>query len=145
MSLNDVINQYGGKIKNDLNMVLNQINEDDPEGLLSYPTTKYVNIDSLKSHLTSSKNFNILSINIQSLNAKFNEFMLLLNDLSSNDTELGAICIQETWLDDANSITDTRPLSINGYNLITQGKRCSKHGGLGIYIKDQYQSIIIIL
>ena len=40
-------------MKNDLNMVLNHNNDDDSEELLSYPTTKYVDIDGLKSQLTA--------------------------------------------------------------------------------------------
>ena len=43
------------------------------------------------------------------------------------------MCIQETWLTDQ---SDVSLFKIDGYNLISQGKKCSAHGGLAIYLND---------
>ena len=32
-----------------------------------------------------------------------------------------------------------RPFLINSYKFITQGKQCSKHGGLAIYLNEMYE------
>ena len=49
----------------------------------------------------------------------------------SKGYEFRAICLQETWL---SSDSDISLFKIDGYNLISQGKMCSSHGGLAIYI-----------
>ena len=47
----------------------------------------------------------------------------------------GAICLQETWL---SSDADVSLLHISGYKLIHQGSKCTRHGGLIIYIHEEY-------
>ena len=136
MSLDNVLNRYGGRIQNDLNEILGHIGEDDPSDVLAYPTTNYVDIEGLKAYLYTYKDFIVLSINIQCINAKFNELVALLNDICSNNNNLSTICIQETWLGDND---DTSPVELNGYKLIPQGKRCSEHGGLFIYLNTIYE------
>ena len=49
--------------------------------------------------------------------------------------EFSAICLQETWL---SSDFDISLFKIHGYNLISQGKMCSSHGGLAIYISEKF-------
>ena len=136
------MNRYGGRIKNDLNMVLNHIGEDDPIDLISYPESKYVDIDGLKYYLTSNNDFTILSINIQSINAKYNELLILMNELTSAGHTLDALYIQETWLSDND---DTSPFRINNFNLIPQGKQVTAHGGLAIYLHEKYKHIPVNL
>ena len=80
--------------------------------------------------------FNILSLNCQSINAKINNIKLFLESVSSDINAFDAICLQETWLS-ADSPTDL--VKLDGYNMINQGKSCSHHGGLIIYVKSCYQ------
>ena len=47
--------------------------------------------------------FCILSLNIQSLNAKFDELVILLHSLTN--CKFSAICIQETWLTDKSDLS----------------------------------------
>ena len=47
----------------------------------------------------------------------------------------GAICLQETWL---SSDADVSLLHIPGYKLIHQGSKCTRHGGLIIYLHQEY-------
>ena len=47
----------------------------------------------------------------------------------------GAICLQETWL---SSDADVSLLHIPGHKLIHQGSKCTRHGGLIIYLHEEY-------
>ena len=47
----------------------------------------------------------------------------------------GAICLQETWL---SSDADVSLLHIPGYKLIHQGSKCTRQGGLIIYLHEEY-------
>ena len=53
-----------------------------------------------------------------------------------DNCEFSAICLQETWLD---SNADTSLLQIEDYTLIPQGKTCSAHGELLIYLHKHYK------
>ena len=50
------------------------------------------------------------------------------------------ICIQETWLSDNYDTTD---LLLEGFNLVTQGTKCSSHAGLAIYVKKHLNFTIL--
>ena len=78
--------------------------------------------------------FCILSLNCQSINAKFDQLNIKVQQLKSNGYEFSAIGLQKTWLF---SDSDTSLIKIDGYNLISQGKMCSSHGGLTIYISEK--------
>ena len=83
-----------------------------------------------------------MSLNIQSLNAKFDGLVIFLHKLNESGCEFGAIFIQETWLTDQ---SDVSLFKIDGYNFISQGKKCSAHGGLAIYLNDNlnYKSLTL--
>ena len=83
-------------------------------------------------------NLTVLTLNCQSLNAKIDELKLYLNMF--NPFQYSAICLQETWLA---SDADTSLLQIEGYTLIQKGKSCSAHGGVAIYLKDNFSFKIL--
>ena len=76
-----------------------------------------------------------MSFNYQSINAKFDEFQLFIEQI--NDiSPLSVISLQERWLDDS---TDVSLFNLPGYKLINQGKsNCSTHGGLMIYVNEKF-------
>jgi hypothetical protein len=78
----------------------------------------------------------LMSLNFQSLNAKFNELILLIEEFRRNNFEFSAICLQETWLD---GDADLSLFQIPGYTCLAKGTRCSPHGGLIIYLLNTYQ------
>ena len=80
-------------------------------------------------------------MNIQSLSAKFDDLVILLDQLN-DDTRNIAILIQESWLNDD---SDLSQLQIEGYSLITLGRVCSSHSGLAIYLNDIYKYSILPL
>ena len=58
-----------------------------------------------------------------------------MNNLSASGQYFGAVCLQETWL---TSDADVTLFDIPGYKLIHQGSRCTRHGGLIIYLHEKY-------
>ena len=78
--------------------------------------------------------FSILTTNIESLNAKFDELFIHITELNKINFKYSVICLQETWLSDNDDISMFR---IDGYNCISQGKSCGNKGGLMIYVDDR--------
>ena len=83
----------------------------------------------------SHNEFITLSLNIQSIHAKFNQLYTIVSKLSSMGLYFGATCLQEIWLA---SDADLSLLQLPGYNIIHQGSKCTKHGGLLIYLSEMY-------
>ena len=85
--------------------------------------------------LSSSANVNqltVLTLNIQSLPAKFQEFTNFINDFRISQNEPDIICLQEIW-----QIEDPTQFSLPGYHNIELNLRNSaKGGGVGIYMKQ---------
>ena len=54
-----------------------------------------------------------------------------MHELSENNTQISALCLQETWL---KTNADLSMFQIPNYNIIFQGKNTSEHGGLVIYM-----------
>ena len=74
--------------------------------------------------------FPILSLNCQSLNAKFDQLQIFINYLKTHGFCFSAICLQETWMDND---SDLSLFQIPGYTCISNGRSCTQHGGLIIY------------
>ena len=128
----DILGSIGGLRNNSLNHILHANTFENNENLDYEVTTikhsPYVDhLEFLKSFKEKQDEFCILSLNIQSLNAKFDELVILLHSLTN--CKFSAICIQETWLTDK---SDLSLFKIDGYNCISQSKICSAHGGLAI-------------
>ena len=74
-------------------------------------------------------NLSIVSLNVQSIKAKFdefrNEFRNELNEINKKH-HISIICIQESWL---SSECCSKMFELPNYQLISQGKYCSNHGG----------------
>ena len=113
-------------------------NTQDSECDLIMPSP-YFNDETLISSLkTKSQNFSIYSLNCQSLKAKINQIELKIEYLRENGVEFSVICLQETWLSDD---SDTFLLQIDGYQLLSQGKTCTSHRGLAIFLNNNFNFI----
>jgi endonuclease/exonuclease/phosphatase (EEP) superfamily protein YafD len=85
------------------------------------------------------KNFSMLSLNIQSLSAKFNEFRELLSHFDSAACSPDIIFIQETW-----KIFDPTHFSLHNYSPLQFICRDNRQGGgVGLYFKSGLQYKII--
>lgn len=86
--------------------------------------------------------FTIMSLNCQSLNSKFQQIQIYMENYANLGCLPSVICLQETWLDHE---ADTSLFQIKNYTLLSKGKSCSLHGGVAMYIHNQfnYQEMII--
>ena len=75
-----------------------------------------------------------MSLNCQSINAKFDDFQLFI-ERSNKIGHLSVIFLQETWTDDN---CDISLYQFPNYNLFHQGKQCSNHCGLFIYVHEEF-------
>ena len=131
----EILKVYGGSNSNNLNNLLHTFHDSEDE-ISTMQHSHYYDWDGLQDIMITNKgDFSLLSLNIQSIRAKFDKFNSLLKYLSESDCLFSAICLQETWLKEND---DTSLLNIPGYNLIHQGSRCSEHGGLIIYLQENF-------
>ena len=81
-----LLTKYGGMNINYLNNVLNvAINENVKNEIPLIKHSPYVNTDELISiFVEKANNFTILSLKVQSLNAKFDQIQILFGQLKSN-------------------------------------------------------------
>ena len=87
----------------------------------------YYETESLPSCLKGEGHFNVLNLNTQSINAKFDA----LEIANQQDIFFHDICLQEIWLkEDANLSI----FHIACYQCISKWKACSKHEDLMIYL-----------
>ena len=132
----DFFQNYGGVINNDLNKLLNSVDDDNDGELNNYPKSSYIDTDELITYLNmNKKNVTMLSLNCQSINAKFSQIELMVNFLKSKELFIDVICLQECWLD---KTCDTSLFELDDYNMISQSKKCCGHGGLITFVKKQY-------
>ena len=136
-----VLKAFGGVAKHSLNEVLTDVNDTD-ENNQTILHSPYFNLDSI-SDITISKNssFKTLSINIQSIQAKFDAFSTFLQILMDKDIIFDAILVQETWVSEQylSQKEYVASFQLPGYNLFHQGKICCGHGGLFTYVRDNYK------
>ena len=81
-------------------------------------------------------NLNVMSLNCQSIHAKFDEFRLFISRINKF-SPIGAICLQETWTSKEDDIS---MYHLHNYKLFHQGKICCNHGGLFIYVHDIFEA-----
>ena len=83
---------------------------------------------------------NILSLNAQSINSKFDSLLTFLEIAKQQNVILHAICSHESWLSDT---SDLFLLQIDGFRFFSQGKHCSSHGGLIPYVNSELNASVL--
>ena len=114
------------------------IDSNDTEGDINVfrPSPYYLN-DNLPSYLKETGKINILSLNAQSINSKFDSILLLLETTKAQNIYFHVVCLRETWLNDN---SDLSLFNIDGYIRYSQGTRFSRHGGLITYVDSKSNS-----
>jgi len=120
-----------------LNNLFNQGAADDPDNFSGSPydstniSCKYLDPLEYANQNRNSKNVSILTLNIQSLSAKFKEFSELIQILASAKCSPDIICLQEIW-----QINRDAFFSLPGYSNIVYKTRSNnvQGGGVGIYV-----------
>ena len=106
----------------------NSINSIEPS--LYYSMTNFINkID--------TDTCTIMSLNCQSLNAKFSNIKLMLDVFAEFNKPIQVLCLQETWFENSDLI-DMGQFHIDDYHLITKNRHASNHGGLAFYIHKNW-------
>ena len=133
--MESILKHYGGMTKNNFLSILDNC-EDLDSTIAVIAESPYIDTDDVTNYIKTFKHdFSILSLNIQSLNAKFSQLQILLKMLSDRNITLSAICLQETWLTDDTYIN---LFSLEGYTPITFPATCSRHTGLIIYLHNSF-------
>jgi len=132
---NELLQEFGGLNANNL-MEIVKDNDGSEEPALLTPS-KYYDLDSFETYAQNHRNkFTVLSLNIQSLNAKYEELIVLINHLRDKlNLNFSAICLQEGWFGEDD---DMSPFKIPGYKPFSQGRQCCWHGGLITYIHKEF-------
>jgi hypothetical protein len=125
-----------------LDLLSRERDEDaDDEAPALFQNSPYYDDDGLKEILRKKqKVFSLISLNVQSLNAKFDQLKILIENLKNSSCYISALCVQETWLTDA---SDVSLLQLDGYHFVSRGRSCSAHGGVALYILDTYDFKIL--
>ena len=137
------LQRYGGLQSNDLNVIMYYDDDENDENfeIPNIVHSAYIDTSELTKYLVDHKNeFTVVSLNIQSINAKFNSLYALLVELAEKGWYFSTICLQESW-PAVNS--DVSFLEIPNYKMFHQGKsRCSNHGGLLTYVHCNFSATV---
>ena len=94
----------------------------------------------IQSRENCQNGMSIVSLNCQSLHAKFDYIRLLIDKVANNNCVLPVLCLQESWF---SCETDLSPYIIPGYHMISTGHYASNHGGLVIYLNKKWEYKLI--
>ena len=138
---NSFINGIGLTEANSLIHLLNNDDKDDDNELNLVKHSAYYGENDFSKMLSNKAGMSILSGNIQSINAKFDEFSSFVDRVNTHNP-ISAILLQECWIDD-NAIDSLALFNLKEYNMVYQSSRCCRHGGLLIYIHKQFKYTLI--
>ena len=113
LGADEILNQFGDINTLALENIIDPSDGADEEMTLMIPS-KYYTIDSLPVKMSQSSNFNVISLNAQSINAKFDSLLTFLEVTRQQNIIIHVICIQESWLDEK---SDLSLYQIEGYTL----------------------------
>jgi exonuclease III len=135
--LSDVLLKHrGGNAKNNLLNILKKI-EDVDITISCSSESPYIDPTEFVTYISKFKNqFCILSVNIQSIRAKFDALSVFIQSLANIDFYFSVICIQESWI--SSEFSCDVVYEIPGYKSFTLPSTCSTHSGLITYVLDIY-------
>ena len=112
VTINSFINGIGLTEANSLIHLLNNDDTDDDNEVHLVKHSAYYDENEFSKLLSSKAGMSILSGNIQSINAKFNEFSSFVDKLA-----ISAILLQECWID-VNAIDSLALFNLKDYNMV---------------------------
>ena len=140
-----ILRAYGGINCNSLNHILQLDNEDtDDNAIYSHmmKISSFYDTGDFNNFVENNNNkFTILSTNIESVHAKFDDLAIFVEQLRDLSFGFGAICLQECWLSDTQDLSH---LYIEGYTCISQIGNIGRKGGLIIFLHNDYSYDILV-
>ena len=97
--------------------LLNNDDTDDDNELHLVKHSAYYGENKFSKMLSNKAGMSILSGNIQSINAKFDEFSSFINRLNTHNP-ISTILLQECWIDD-NAIDSLALINLKEYNMMS--------------------------
>ena len=135
----NILLHFGGTKQNSLSRILQEIENDFELDTIGH--SKYYNLEHLPSDIQeNAANLLVLSLNAQSILAKFSSYEIMLQALFEQDIRPDILLIQESWLKNDDFL---HLVQIDGYTCISQGYKCSRHGGLITYINSKFSTKIL--
>ena len=136
MHTNSFIHNIGLNEENSLSHLLDQISPEIENETNLLEHSKYYNDVDFKSvlHNARSSKISMLSLNCQSINAKFDKFKIFLDDVNKGHP-IAAICIQESW---GHEEMEMSYFSLPNYSMVFNNRRLSTHGWLILYLHDDF-------
>jgi hypothetical protein len=134
----DVLKNFGDVSSFQLNKMINCTPDAGSEEVDSVHPSHYYSASALPVSLRDINNFNVLSLNAQSIRAKFDGLNIMLSIMNDQNIKFGAICIQESWLGESH---DLSLLQLKGYTCFSSSKSSSGHGGLITYVSNDYNAL----
>ena len=132
---NSFIHNTGLNENNSLSHLLDTISPDMEDESNIIEQSKYFDDADFKDALQQyNKNVSILSLNCQSINAKYDKLKLFLDEVNTYNP-ISIICIQESWCQDE---IDIKCFSLPNYTLINSYRQLTAHGGLIMYVHDDF-------
>ena len=132
---NSFIHNTGLNENNSLTHLLDTISPDMEDESNIIEQSKYYDDADFKDALQQyNVNVSVLSLNCQSINAKYDKLKLFL-DVVNTHNPISIICIQESWCHDE---IDINCFSLPNYTLINSYRRLTAHGGLIMYVHDDF-------
>ena len=107
-------------------------NGDSYSGLSSLQHSYYCTTNDFAETINVTNGVSILTLNCQSLSAKFDKLILMLKSV---DYKIDVICLQETW---CIKQSQYELLQFDNYNCVTSCSRVTKHAGLVTYIHKDF-------
>ena len=132
---NRFINGIGLTEANSLIHLLNNDDTDDDNQLHLVKHSSYYGENEFSKLLSSKAGMSILSGNIQSINAKFDEFSSFVDRVNTHNP-VSAILLQECWINDS-AIDSLAMFNLKDYNMVYQTSQCCRHGGFFTNIHTQ--------
>ena len=137
----DILRNFGGTSKNSLNHLMETGNENMHE-ISTESYSPYKTADQIPQYFEKDKNFCVMTLNCQSINAKFDKLKTMIKYLKEKNFIINAIILQETWISGASP--DFSLFHLPGYgDPISLGATCGRHGGLAIYLTEGLNHKII--
>ena len=121
--------------------MLNIVNDLDDENSYHISNSCCYTDTEVYTMIQNTQTFTVLSLNTQSLPAKFTDITLFIDELRTHNCYVDVINFQETWITDNTYFAD---FNISGYTMYVQPATCSTHSGLITYIKTYLQSTKLI-
>ena len=89
----------------------------------------------INSNVQDKYTFSIVSLNCESLHAKFDYIKVLFDKFINNNAPIQVLCLQESWF---SMDTNLSP----GYHMISTEHYASNHGGLVIYLHNKRDYVL---